>query len=155
MGGLELACTPSDLELLFEQVKKTPYDDTLLGAYADCLDEHRQHKRAEAVRSFRRLQRIANNTAFGTVYPLTDWLQSLSFLLRLERIYAGSIVKCNAEGYIVPETIGTLEQMSVGVAVASAWSGQMVQVQLFENITPGLPPYNPTIELETAFIKED
>jgi uncharacterized protein (TIGR02996 family) len=48
-SALELACTPSDLELLFGQVKKTPYDDTLLGAYADCLDEHRQHKRTETV----------------------------------------------------------------------------------------------------------
>ena len=104
MSGETVVATKTDVDALFEQVKKSPDDETLLGAYADALDEADDHQTAVLARKLRLLQRQSRALRKAVAKLEETHLEAarLQFLLRLAEINVGDFLAADAEGRVFP-----------------------------------------------------
>lgn len=147
----------NDLELLKKQVERHSKDETLLNAYADCLMEAGDHKRAEAVIELRNKQRLLTLTAtdYGlraTQQRLIGELDRLWFVLGMRTIAAGDYLAYDDDGRVHWSLSGNYQRV-VGIADTAAETGELVRVRL---LRPQYPPgtsaaaNEPTVECETS-----
>jgi uncharacterized protein (TIGR02996 family) len=93
----------TDADLLYEQIKRNPDDEILLGAFADCLDEDGQTDRAGLVRELMTLRQSIRSEPHPTdLWKMQRDCDLLLYRLGLTDIRMGDRLGIDENGRVYP-----------------------------------------------------
>lgn len=144
----------TDAELLADRLRRDSEDEALMNAYADCIREMGDEKRADAVIAYRNHQRLL------TIHLRLGWggdefdhhrweADRLWFVAGLRDIRVGDPLSYDDFGRVFP--VSSYWQRRVGYAVTKAKTGGTVIVRGVQNVyAPGSNLPEPEWELEVS-----